>query len=73
MASSDDSTRTSDLMRVKQIPPWTGSDYMGHSSEIVDLPGPSGTGWDSQPSQNRPTNCRRDKLPIGYAPVTWVN
>ena len=49
-------TRTSYLVRVKQIQPWTARDYTGHSSEIMDLPGPSGTGWDSQPSQNRPTN-----------------
>ena len=44
------------LVRVKQIQAWTGGDYTGHSSEIVDLSGPSRTGWDSQPSQNRPTN-----------------
>ena len=49
-------TRTCDLVRVKQILTWTARDYTGHSSEIVDLAGPSGTRWPSQPSQNRPTN-----------------
>jgi hypothetical protein len=38
-------TRTSDLVHVKQIQPWTAGDYTGHSSEIVDLRGPSRTRW----------------------------
>jgi hypothetical protein len=49
-------TRTSYLVRVKQIQPWTARDCTGLSSGILDLPGPSGTGWDPQPSPNRPTN-----------------
>jgi hypothetical protein len=48
-------TRTSYLVRVEQIRTWTARDYTGHSSEIVDLPGPLATRWDSQPPQNRPT------------------
>ena len=49
-------TRTSDLVRVKQILTWTARDYTGLSQEIMDLAGPSGTGWDPQPPPNRPQN-----------------
>src|ERR1700676_5458749 len=49
-------TRTSDLVRVKQIQSWTARDYTGLSQEIVDLAVPAGTGWDPQPPPNRPQN-----------------